>query len=168
MEKFLIGKIVKAQGIKGEVKIKSRCGDLAFLGKQKYLMIKGQNVAVKSMRTGGEFAYVLFSTIADRNMAEALIGQDVYADRHNITLDDDSYFTSDMMGSRVVLNDGSEVGVVSDILQNGRPADVYYVATADGTAVFPFLKDLVVSFDPEEKVLTLYAKRFAEVSFHED
>ena len=108
MEKFLIGKIVKAQGIKGEVKIKSRCGDLAFLGKQKYLMIKGQNVAVKSMRTGGEFAYVLFSTIADRNMAEALIGQDVYADRRNITLDDDSYFTSDMMGSRVVLDDGSE------------------------------------------------------------
>ena len=110
----------------------------------------------------------MFSTIADRNMAEALIGQDVYADRHNITLDVDSYFTSDMMGSRVVLDDGSEVGVVSDNLQNGRAADVNYDASADGTPVFPFLKDLVVSFDPEEKVLTLYAKRFAEVSFHED
>ncbi len=168
MEKFLIGKIVKAQGIKGEVKIKSDSGDLAFLGKQKYLFVKGQNVAVKSMRISGDFAYVLFSTIADRNMAEELIGQEVYADKSNITLDDDSYFTSDMIGSKVMLDDGTEVGVVADILQNGRTADAYYVSSNDGTVVFPFLKDLVVSFDPVAKVLILAAKRFEEVSFRED
>lgn len=164
----MIGKIVKAQGIKGEVKIKSAVGDLSFIGGQKYLMVKDRQIAVKSMRLGGEFAYVLFSTIADRNMAEELVGLDVYADKNNITLDDDSYFVNDMLGSRVELSDGSEVGVVDDILQNGLTAEVYYVKTPKGRVMFPFLKDLVVSFDPAAKLLVLDKKRFGEVSLYED
>ena len=63
MEKFYIGKIVKAQGIKGEVKIKSECGDLDIIKNQKYLIIKNQNIAVKSLRVNGNFAFALFSTI---------------------------------------------------------------------------------------------------------
>ena len=169
MEKFFIGKIVKAQGIKGEVKIKSDCGDLSIIKGLKYLILKNQNIAVKSMRINGEFAYVLFSTIADRNQAEELVGLEVYADESNIQLDDDSYFVNDMIGSEVRLDDGQVIGIVNNIMQtNKKAAEIYVVKTQKGNVLFPFLKDLVVDFDKEQKVLVLNCKRFAEVSLYED
>ncbi len=168
MEKFYIGKIVKAQGIKGEVKIKSECGDLDIIKNQKYLIIKNQNIAVKSLRVNGNFAFALFSTIADRNQAEELVGLDVYAEQSNIKLDDDSYFVSDMLGSKVSLNDGSEIGIIAEIIQNGKCAEIYTVKTVDGTVMFPFLKDLVCSFDKSQKHLILDKKRFDEVSLYEN
>ena len=169
MEKFFIGKIVKAQGIKGEVKIKSDCGDLSIIKGLKYLILKNQNIAVKSMRISGEFAYVLFSTIADRNQAEELVGLEVYADESNIQLDDDSYFVNDMIGSQVKLSNGQTVGVVADIMQTSKKAaEIYVVKTEKGNILFPFLKDLVIDFDKDQKVLTLESKRFEEVSLYED
>lgn len=168
MEKFYIGKIVKAQGIKGEVKIKSDCGDLSVIKNLKYLILKNQSIAVKSLRVNGEFAYALFSTIADRNQAEELVGEEVYADKNNITLDEDSYFVNDMLGSQVALDNGRKIGVVEDIVQNGKCAEIYTVRTESGKVLFPFLKDLVVSFDGREKLLVLDAKRFDEVSLYED
>lgn len=168
MEKFLIGQIVKAQGIKGEVKIKSQCGDLGLIKGQKYLIIKNQNIAVKSLRINGNFAFILFSTIADRNQAEELVGLEVYIDKSNVSLDEDSFFVSDMLGSSVVLNDGSKIGVIVDIIQNGKCAEIYTVKTNNGTVLFPFLKDLVCNFDNEQKVLTLDKKRFNEVSLYEN
>ena len=169
MEKFFIGKIVKAQGIKGEVKIKSDCGDLSIIKGIKYLILKNQSIAVKSMRTNGDFAYVLFSTIADRNQAEELVGLEVFADKSNVHLDDDSYFVNDMIGSKVCLDDGQVVGIVDDIMQTSKKAAEIYVVKIDkGNVLFPFLKDLVLSFDVDQKVLVLDAKRFAEVSLYED
>jgi len=169
MEKFFIGKIVKAQGIKGEVKIKSDCGDLSIIKGLKYLILKNQNIAVKSMRINGEFAYVLFSTIADRNQAEELVGLEVYADESNIQLDDDSYFVNDMIDSMVELDDGQKIGFVKEIMQTSKKsAEIYVVKTQKGNVLFPFLKDLVVSFDKDSKLLILDSKRFAEVSLYED
>ena len=169
MEKFFIGKIVKAQGIKGEVKIQSDCGDLSIIKGLKYLILKNQNIAVKSMRINGEFAYVLFSTIADRNQAEELVGLEVFADENNIKLDEDSYFVNDMIGSQVKLDDGQIVGVVDDIMQTSKKAaEIYVVKTNKGNVLFPFLKDLVIGFDKDQKILLLDSNRFAEVSLYED
>lgn len=168
MEKFSVGKIVKAQGIKGEVKIKCSFGEASLLKGIKTLFVKDSPFTVKSMRLDGDFAYVHFSTVADRNAAEALVGMDVFADKDSVKLDADSYFVDDMLGSRVVLDDGTSLGVVDDILQNERCAEVYYVTTPKGRAAFPFLKDLVKSFDPKEKLLTLFSKRFEEVVLYED
>ena len=43
-----IGKLVNTHGIKGEVKIKSDCGDLSIIKGLKYLILKNQNIAVFS------------------------------------------------------------------------------------------------------------------------
>ncbi len=168
MEKFFIGKIVKAQGIKGEVKIKSECGDLSFLKNLKSLYVGSNLVTVKSARVSDGFAYVLFSTIADRNQAEEIVGLNVYADKNSVPLDEDSYFVDDMLLSEVVLDDGREIGVVEDIIQNGKCAEIYRVKTKEGYVLFPFLKDLVLDFDREQKRLLLCTKRFGEVSLYED
>ena len=74
-----------------------------------------------------------------------------------------------MIGSEVRLDDGQVVGIVDDIMQTSKKAaEIYVVKTQKGNVLFPFLKDLVIGFDKEQKVLVLNGKRFAEVSLYED
>ena len=79
------------------------------------------------------------------------------------------YFVNDMIGSQVKLDDGQVVGIVDDIMQTSKKAaEIYVVKTEKGNVLFPFLKDLVLGFDKEQKILVLESKRFAEVSLYED
>ena len=166
MNKFHIGKIVKAQGIKGEVKIKSEPSVLSLANKLKTLYIDGNPAEVKSFRIQNEFAFVLFYLITDRNAAEALVGKDVFANEAEIKLCDGDYFIKDIVGCEVKV-DGTALGKITDVLQNGKSADVFVVESVP-RIMFPFVEDLVLEFGFEEKVLTLDEKRFAEVAVYED
>ncbi|MEG1711249.1 MAG: ribosome maturation factor RimM, partial [Clostridia bacterium] len=142
MEKILVGKIVKAQGIKGEVKIKAELDDEKAFKRLKYLYIGEMRTAVKTMRYLEGYAYVGFSTIVDRNQAEALKNTEVYAEKEQIILEPDQYFIDDVIDSKVVLSDGTVVGMLKEIMQNSSAADIYVVEEDGKQTMFPLLKDL--------------------------
>jgi len=168
MEKLLIGKIVKAQGIKGEVKIKSYLDNGNLFKTFKYLYLGDIRTAVKTARYSDGFAYVGFSTVVDRNQAETLRNIDVYADKEQITLDTHQFFIDDIMGSQIVLDDGLEVGKLVEIMQNPHAVDVYVAEKGENRVMFPFLKDIIVRIDLDSKVITLKADKFAEVAVEEE
>lgn len=72
--KIQVGKIVKAQGIKGEVKLASLIDNTENFKNFRYLYLNEQRTGVVSVRTDGNFVYVRFSTVTDRNAAEGLRG----------------------------------------------------------------------------------------------
>jgi len=122
---------------------------------------------VVSVRTDGNFVYVRFSTVTDRNAAEGLRGLGVFADKEQLPLEEGRFFIDELIGCSVRLNDGTFVGVLDEILQNGS-ADVY-VAVKDGKKIlFPFLKDLTIRIDVDAKEILLDKKRFSEVSVDEN
>lgn len=55
---LIIGKIVKAQGIKGEVKIIPITDDVLRFNKLKKATVKGQEMTVESSRVQNDCAYV--------------------------------------------------------------------------------------------------------------
>ena len=169
MDKFYVGKIVKAQGIRGEVKVKGDASVVPLLKKLKTLYIGDKAASVVSFRPDGDCAFILFSGIADRNHAETLVELDVYADYADVTLGADDYFVKDVVGCEVRLNSGEVIGKVTDILQNGRSADVFVVESGDGREImFPFVSGIVTELNVRGKTITLDEKRFGETAVHED
>ena len=162
-----IGKVLKAQGIKGEVKLACYVDDASMLKAVKTLYIGSNAYSVAHFRADGAFCYVLFREISDRNAAEALRNWTVYADKESVQLQPDRYFIDDLVGCAVILDDGSAVGVVKEILQNGA-ADVFVCDSDSVEVLFPFLKDLILNVNVSTKKITLDGKRFGEVAVYED
>ena len=164
--KIEIGKITKAQGIKGEVKLLCYVDDAKMLKELKAVYIGQNSHKVLKCRPDGHFCYLLLEGISDRNTAESLREWVVYAEKDSLTLDEGRYFIEDLLGCNVILTNGNKVGKVVDILQYGS-ADVY-VCEGEKNVSFPFLKDLVVSVDIQRQIITLDENRFEEVCVYED
>ena len=168
--KLEIGKIIKAQGIKGEVKLACYVDDASMLKSVKQVYVGSQTYTVAHFRADGAFCYLLLDGVTDRNAAEALRNWTVYADKESVTVARDRYFIDDLIGCVVTLNDGTVVGTVKEIMQNGA-ADVFVCSdkNSEGKEVlFPFLNDLVVNVNVDSKQIVLDSKRFSEVAVYED
>ncbi|MFR7765885.1 MAG: ribosome maturation factor RimM [Lachnospiraceae bacterium] len=163
--KIQVGKIVKGRGLK-EVKLASLIDNTEIL---KFPLSLSQRATHRSGfgKNGRKFVYVRFSTVTDRNAAEGLRGLGVIADKEQLPLEEGRFFIDELIGCSVRLNDGTFVGVLDEILQNGS-ADVYVAVKDDKKILFPFLKDLTIRIDVDAKEILLDKKRFSEVSVDEN
>ncbi len=75
---FLVGKVLKAQGIKGEVKVLSFMDTPGVLCDLPYLIIDDKRYLIIKSRQDKTSAYLLLDGIEDRNAAELLRNKDVY------------------------------------------------------------------------------------------
>ncbi|MFI3167205.1 MAG: ribosome maturation factor RimM [Bacillota bacterium] len=164
MKKIIIGQIIKAQGIKGEVKVKVYAGDLSrFLNYKKFFA--GDKIfEVESSRGAGEFAFVKFKHVPDRNGAELLRGIKLEIEREQLPkLPDGDYYIFEAKVCDVFFEDGERLGSVVDILQH--PAqDIFVVKTDKGEVMFPSLKDVVLFVDADKKKITINKKRYGETA----
>ena len=90
----------------------------------------------------------------------------MYADRSEIEVEEGRYFVSDVLGCKLFLSSGKELGEIFDIISGN--VDYYYVKTSEGTAVFPLVDGVLESVDVTEKKVTVNAGRFTEVVMYED
>jgi len=151
-----IGKIVKAQGIRGEVKVMSLTRDVTHFAVLKNVYIDGVLYDIKAVRISGDFAYLLLDGINDRNTAESLRNKQISIERDKVKpLDTDEYYISDLIGCRVVTADGLEIGTLAEVIETGT-ADVFVVKSTDGKDVlFPHLTRVVVGVDLGNRVVTV-------------
>ncbi|MBE5731546.1 MAG: 16S rRNA processing protein RimM [Clostridiales bacterium] len=168
MDKITVGQIIKAFGIKGEVKVKPITDDINRFKKLKLVYIGETPYKIIACRIAEGFVYLSFIGVSDRNTSETLVGKMLEIDRVNaVDLEEGRYFISDMIGCKVVLSDGSNVGVITDVAQYGA-ADVITVKDGDKVCRFPFIKKLSSNFDIENKIMNADAKVFNEVCVYED
>ncbi len=165
---LVVGAVVKAQGIKGELKIKPFTDDINRFKKLKSVLIDGANYKVLGAKIAVDFVILGLEGVYDRNTAETFRGKLLHVLRENaVKPQEGSYFIADILGCEVKTEDGKRVGKVSDV--TSAKTDVWTVETTDNRVLrFPFLKDLVVDIDVEKKLIVLYAKRLSEVSCYED
>lgn len=165
--KIEIGKIVKAQGIKGEVKLACYLDDASMLKGVEQIFIGTKAYTVKQLRCDGAFCYMLLDGVNDRNSAEALRNWTVCAEKESVRLPQNRYFIDDLKKCKVSTSDGKLIGEVVDVLQYGA-ADVFVCNGECGTVSFPFLNELIIKIDIESKVIIVNEKRFNEVAVYED
>ena len=163
--KILIGKIVKPQGINGEVKLVDYTDGYSAVKDLERVYIDDAEYKVLSIASRDGAIFLSLRGVFDRNAAELLRGKEVYADKEMINKSEDSFFIEDVIGCDLYLSSGKLIGKIVSV--NSAATDVFVVDSYEGRGYFPFLKDLKAEIDIENKKMTVDAKRFTEVVYFE-
>jgi 16S rRNA processing protein RimM len=90
---------------------------------------------------------VSFEEIVDRTAAEALKGAElVIATQDARPLSDDEYWDYDLLGSTVVTVEGTEVGVVTDVLHQPS-SELLLVDAGEKELLIPLVASIIKSVD---------------------
>ncbi|MBR1455701.1 MAG: 16S rRNA processing protein RimM [Oscillospiraceae bacterium] len=147
------GRIVNTHGVAGEVKIEVWLDSPQFMKRFRRLYIDGSPRAVLSARVHKSFLLCALEGVNDVNAAMALKGRTVYIDRADAHLPAGTYFLQDIIGSRVVDEQGRALGVLTEVLE--RPASNIYVVKGETEHLIPAIPEFVMSTDLERGVITV-------------
>ena len=158
---FRIGVIASTHGLKGEVKVFPTTDDVNRFKKLKkcYIRTKSGDLEVEkaTCKFFKNMAIISFKGFEDINLIEKYKGCDIYVDRENaVALEEDEYYIADVIGSKIVDESCSEIGVLKDVMQTGAN-DVYIVTTEDKKEVLiPAIKECVVDKNLKDKIITVH------------
>ena len=170
---LMIGEITKPQGVRGEVKVRPcTCDPERFEGLETVYVERDGGFApldITVNRLGADAVFMNVAGVTDRDMAEKLRGTLLYIDRaHAVALDGDTNFITDLVGLRGVVDDGRDLGRLTDVMQPGGN-DVYVFKGPLGEVLVPALKSVVQAVDLQAGEMRLDGKRLDEVAvFDED
>ena len=142
-----VGEILKAQGIKGEVKVVPLTDDPKRFGKLKRVFLQTndgvQELTVESYRLFRQFVLVKFKGIDDMNAANQIgRGLLLIPREERVKLPPGRYFYDQIEGLSVFTTDGELLGTVSKILNTGSN-DVYVVTDNSREILIPALKTVI-------------------------
>lgn len=154
MEKFIeAGKIVNTHGVRGEVKIHPWVDSAEFLKSFRHLYIDGKPLRLLGGRVHKGFLIASLEGVDDVNEAMVLKNRTVHVDRAEAALPEGSFFLQDIMGASVRDENGTELGVLTDILE--APASNVYVVTGEREILIPAVPQFIIKTDVAEKVVTV-------------
>jgi 16S rRNA processing protein RimM len=148
-DQVLVGVIVGAHGIKGEVKLKSFTSDPLSIGSYSPLQSSsGQQFEITKLKAAKDDFIASLKNVNDRNEAETLKGTELFVAREKLPkLKSHEAYAHDLMGLDVVLESGSKLGKLV-AMPNYGAGDLLEVAV-DGnseTVLIPFTN----AFVPQE------------------
>jgi len=161
-----IGKIVKPQGIKGEVKVLPYVDEIEHFSDLKRVYIDGVSVEIQRARVAGQDVFITLKNVTDRNEAETFRGKELSLPLNEARIfNQDGYFIAELVGMDVYV-DENKVGVLKEVLKNGA-ADVF-VVSGERPFMVPFLNKLVLEISRENSLIRFDGKVFKEVVLYED
>jgi len=144
-----VGRIGRAHGILGEATIEVRTDEpeRRFAVGAEVLTDDGKLI-ISSARVHNGILLLGFEGINDRNGIEKLRNTLLYADVdiNESGEDEDDYHVQQLIGLRAELEDGSEFGEVTEVL-NLPAQDCLVIKTKSGEALIPFVRQLVPTVD---------------------
>jgi 16S rRNA processing protein RimM len=158
-DKLRVGIVGKAQGIKGEVRVHPISSDISRFLSLKHVFLKSKKdekeYDVASARIQKDFCIMRFKGVEDRNTAETFNGMDILINREDaVELDENEFFVGDIIDSKVITEDGRELGQLVDVYETGAN-DVYVVRGKDKDIMIPAIKDCIISVDIDNMIITV-------------
>lgn len=162
MEDILrVGVITTTHGIRGEVKVFPTTDDPKRFKKLKSVLMdvgkERRKMEVESCRFQKNMVILKFKGIDNINDVEQYKKCDLYVSRKNaVKLEPNENFIVDLIGLKVVLEDGTEFGTMLDVLQTGAN-DVYIVKTLEGKEVLlPAIPQCILDVDLDNETMTVH------------
>lgn len=142
MDFVCVGKIIKPQGIKGEVKILPLVDIPAIFNGKYQLFIEKKLSPFKTSTHRLGYAYVLFNEITDRNVAEAYRNKFVYISKEDFDkLAVDDFLIDDLIGTLIYDEEELYVGQIMDVTNYGFD-DILIIKEEDHLYEVPFKKQI--------------------------
>ncbi|MBC8044754.1 MAG: 16S rRNA processing protein RimM [Rhizobacter sp.] len=164
---YVIGQIVKSQGLKGEVKVKVetdfpetfKTRTKLYLGKDESSV---KSIVIITARVHEGFAYLLLEGVSDRTASDKLKNYFLFTDDQSLVpMTGDKAYIHDLIGLAVFDASGAGLGTLTDVLQ--LPAGDVYEITTHGNA----RKVLIPAIDEFIAETNLTAKKIVVVRFRE-
>lgn len=156
-----VGRVAKAHGIKGEIKVYPFSGDpTAFPGYSAVTLIApdGQELGTYPVTEGrlqGRHALLRLAGIDRREQAEALAGCEVRVDKAQLPpLGEDEFYWQEMEGRRVVTTDGRDLGRVSGFLATGAH-DILRVTGRGREYLIPASGEVIAEIDDKAGIIVI-------------
>lgn len=157
-----VGVITSTHGIKGEVKVFPTTDDptrysylkdvILDTGKEKI------DLKVSGVKYFKQYVIVKFKGINDINDIEKYKGSTLWVTRENaVPLEENEYFIADLIGLKVVTDEGEEFGELTDVMQTGAN-DVYVVETYKDKqeVLLPVIDECVLDVDLEKGIVMVH------------
>jgi 16S rRNA processing protein RimM len=169
---LVVGRVVKAHGIAGEVVVEIRTDDpdarFAAGSSLRGRPSRGgpeSRYVVESVRDHGARLLIRLDGVADRNAAESLKGTVFVVDSEDLPPieDPDEFYDHQLEGLLVVTTTGATVGSVAEVLHTAA-GELLSVRADEGEVLVPFvsaivtsvsLADRTIEIDPPEGLLEL-------------
>ena len=148
------GRIVNTHGVAGEVKIEVWLDSPQFLRRCGRVFLNGTERKFLSARAHKQFLIAKLESVEDLNAAMALKGLVVEIAREDAKLPRGAYFIQDILGARVVDEQGNELGRLEDVLE--RPASNVYVVRGESEHLIPAVPEFILNTDTEAGVITVH------------
>ncbi len=155
-ETLVAGRIVRPHGVKGALVLEAasdlmsqvRPGQAVFVGDAS----RTEHVVSLQPHSGRYLLYL--KGISSREAAEELRGLQLLLNAQDLEpLPEGVYYRWEIVGLRVLVDDGSELGTVAEVLSTGAN-DVYEVERADGKRVLlPAITSVIRQIDLDAGVL---------------
>lgn len=141
-ESVTIGQVVGPHGIKGGLKVKPTTDFIGWFEPGKRIFINDVAYTIKRMTTHKTQVRVETKEIPDRNFAETLQWAKITVPADEMPeLDEDEFYTADLIGLKVIDESGKVLGKIDDVMQT--PAhDILLIGSAMIPAVQEFVKDV--------------------------
>ena len=164
MKRLIIGEVLKPQGIRGELKIKTFTDFPEDVKAFKTVYIDDTPYKILSFRVGNDgAAYVGLRGIPDRNAAELFRGKLIEGERDDApALDEGQYYIVDIIGLSCETEEGELLGVVKNV-QN-LSSDIYTIEKAGKSVLFPAVKGVIKKVDLENKKLIVDKLIFDQIA----
>lgn len=158
---FQVGIITSTHGVRGEVKVFPTTDDarrfkrlkevIVDTGKEQILM------EIEGVKFFKQFVILKFKGIDNINDVEKYRRSSLLVARKNaVRLSRDEYFVADLIGLQVRDEDGSEIGVLRDVMETGAN-DVYVIDLKDGRELLlPAIKQCVLEVDVEAGFIRIH------------
>ncbi len=154
---ILVGKVVGAHGIDGDIKILpyGECEKKTW--ERVYLKRENSQEAYKVQTLKPHQRVLLVHLVGcdTRDNALTLVGSDVFINRlHLPKLPKGEYYYHDLVGMEVFTEDNILLGIIKDIFSTGSN-DVYVVKNNLKEVLIPAIKDVVVDIDLNKKKMVI-------------
>lgn len=158
-----VGKVVNTHGIRGELKVISQTDFMEerFAVGNELILLNAEMtqqipVTVQSSRLHKEMIIVKLKGFDNINDVEKYKGWSLKVTKDNLVeLEEGEYYQHQIIGCRVVTDEGEELGVISEILVPGAN-DVWVVNQPKGKQVLiPVIDDVLLNVDVANKLVTV-------------
>jgi 16S rRNA processing protein RimM len=153
---LVVGRIGRAHGVQGEATIEVRTDDpdIRFAVGQSVTLADGRSLKISANRWHNQILLLSFLGINDRDQIEELRDQLLYAEVDTNSTEPGEYHFQQLIGSQVVLPDGSNLGLVTEVVQLPGQ-DLLSVASQKGEVLIPMVKQIIISIDVEKKLIKI-------------
>lgn len=156
-----VGVITSPHGIRGEVNVFPTTDDPMQFKTWKTLTLvqkkEKKEVGLVSARFFKQMVILALEGITDRDQAEGLRQAELYIRRDQARpCEENENFITDIIGLKVISEEGQELGTCTDVLQTGAN-DVYVITCGDGKEVlFPAIPQCILKVDLETQTMLVH------------